>query len=91
MKSHFEEKHKTLLHKHEHLWKISNIEQSEMKKIWEKRGRVYQEVQGFATGCFGKTPCANAFNVSSILMTTFVTQVNQEEKSRKVYEEVHDS
>lgn len=40
MKSHFKEKHRTLLTKHEHLWKISNFEQTEMKKIWAKRGKV---------------------------------------------------
>jgi hypothetical protein len=40
MKIHFEEKHKTLLTKHEHLWKLSNFERTEIKKIWVKRGRV---------------------------------------------------
>ena len=40
MKMHFEEKHKVLLTKHEHLWKLSNFERTEMKKIWIKRGRV---------------------------------------------------
>jgi hypothetical protein len=41
MKVHFEEKHKTLdLTKYEHLWKLSNFERSEMKKIWIKRGKV---------------------------------------------------
>ena len=36
MKSHSKEKHRTLLTKHEHLWKISNFEQAKMKKIWAK-------------------------------------------------------
>jgi hypothetical protein len=41
MKVHFEEKHKTLnLTKYEYLWKLSNFERSEMKKIWTKRGKV---------------------------------------------------
>jgi len=41
MRIHFEEKHKTLdLTKYEHLWKLSNFEVSEMKKIWAKRGKV---------------------------------------------------
>jgi hypothetical protein len=40
MKMHFEEKHKALLTKHEHLWKLSNFERTEMKKIWVKRGKV---------------------------------------------------
>jgi len=41
MRVHFEEKHKTLdLTKYEHLWKLSNFEVSEMKKIWAKRGKV---------------------------------------------------
>jgi hypothetical protein len=41
MKVHFEEKHKTLdLTKYEHLWKLSNFERSEMKKIWIKQGKV---------------------------------------------------
>jgi hypothetical protein len=40
MKAHFEDRHKMLLTKHEHLWKISNFERTEMKKIWAKRGKV---------------------------------------------------
>ena len=41
MRVHFEEKHTTLdLTKYEQLWKLSNFERSEMKKIWAKRGRV---------------------------------------------------
>ena len=41
MKVHFEEKHTTLdLTKYEQLWKLSNFERSEMKKIWAKRGRA---------------------------------------------------
>lgn len=40
MKSDFKEKHRTLLTKHEHLWKISNFERAEMKKIWAKQGKV---------------------------------------------------
>ena len=41
MRVHFEEKHKTFdLTKYEHLWKLSNFERSEMKKIWVKRGKV---------------------------------------------------
>jgi hypothetical protein len=41
MKVHFEEKHKTLdLTKYEHLWRLSNFEKSEMKKIWIKQGKV---------------------------------------------------
>jgi hypothetical protein len=41
MKVHFEERHKTLdLTKYEHLWKLSNFERTEMKKIWAKRGKV---------------------------------------------------
>ena len=42
MKIHFEEKHKNLrpFTKHDHLWKISDFEMSEMKKIWEKRLKV---------------------------------------------------
>ena len=40
MKVHFEEKHKTLdLTRYERLWKLSNLEKSEMKKIWAKRGK----------------------------------------------------
>jgi len=38
---HFEEKHKKLdLTKYEYLWKLSNFDRSEMKKIWIKRGKV---------------------------------------------------
>ena len=44
MKVHFKERHKTLdltiLTKYEHLWKLSNFEKSEMKKIWIKQGKV---------------------------------------------------
>ena len=41
MKVHFNEKHKSLpLTKYEHLWKLSNFEISEMKKIWAKRRKV---------------------------------------------------
>ncbi|KAF8816845.1 hypothetical protein BYT27DRAFT_7067843, partial [Phlegmacium glaucopus] len=41
MKVHFEEWHKTLsLTKYEHLWKLSNFERVEMKKIWAKRSKV---------------------------------------------------
>jgi hypothetical protein len=40
MKMHFEEKHKALLTKHDCLWKPSNFERTEMKKIWVKRGKV---------------------------------------------------
>lgn len=40
MKSDFKEKHRTLLTKHEHLWKISNFERAEIKKIWAKQGKV---------------------------------------------------
>jgi len=41
MRVHFEEKHTTLdLTKYEQLWKLSNFERSEMKKIWAKRGRA---------------------------------------------------
>ena len=41
MKVHFEEQHKTLpLTKYEHLWRLSNFERVEMKKIWAKRGKV---------------------------------------------------
>ena len=42
MKLHFEEKHKNLrpFTKHEHLWKLTDFELSEMKKIWEKRSKV---------------------------------------------------
>jgi hypothetical protein len=42
MKMHFEEKHKSIrpFTKYEHLWKLSNLEMSEMKKIWEKRSKV---------------------------------------------------
>ena len=41
MKVRFEEKHKTLDRtKYEHLWKLSNFEGSEMKKIWAKQGKV---------------------------------------------------
>lgn len=41
MKIHFEEKHKTLnLTTYEHLWRLSNFERAEMKKIWGKRGKV---------------------------------------------------
>lgn len=37
IKVHFEEKHKTLdPTKYEHIWKLSNFEKSEMKKIWVK-------------------------------------------------------
>ena len=42
MKMHFEEKHKNLwpFTNHKHLWKLSDFEMSEMKKIWEKRSKV---------------------------------------------------
>ncbi|KAF8810813.1 hypothetical protein BYT27DRAFT_7221830 [Phlegmacium glaucopus] len=41
MKVHFKEWHKTLsLTKYEHLWKLSNFEHVEMKKIWAKRSKV---------------------------------------------------
>ena len=42
MKFHFEEKHKNLrpFTKHEYLWKMSDFEMLEMKKIWEKRSKV---------------------------------------------------
>ena len=40
MKIHFEDKHKLLLTKHEHLWKLSNFERVEKKKIWLKRAKV---------------------------------------------------
>jgi hypothetical protein len=41
MKVHFEKKHKTLdLTRYESLWKLSNFERSEMKKMWAKRGKV---------------------------------------------------
>ena len=41
MKVHFEEKHKTWdLTKYEHLWKLSNFEISDMKKIWAKQRKV---------------------------------------------------
>ena len=41
MRVHFEEKHKTFdLTKYERLWKPSNFERSEMKKIWTRRGKV---------------------------------------------------
>ena len=40
MKVHFEGKHKALnLTKYEHLWKLSNFERSEMKKIWVNGGK----------------------------------------------------
>ena len=38
---HFEEKEKTFnLTKYENLWKLSNFERTEMKKIWTRRGKV---------------------------------------------------
>ncbi|KAF8148942.1 hypothetical protein B0H34DRAFT_668127, partial [Crassisporium funariophilum] len=38
LKTHFLEKHKTAtLSKYEHLWKLTNFETSEMRKIWAKR------------------------------------------------------
>jgi hypothetical protein len=41
LRVHFEEKHKTLdLTKYEQLWKLTNFEVCEMKKIWAKRGKV---------------------------------------------------
>ena len=40
MKIHFEDKHKLLLTKHEHLWKLSNFERVEKKKIWLKQAKV---------------------------------------------------
>lgn len=40
LKVHFQEKHEQLLVKHEHLWKLSNFERTEMKKIWAKRSKV---------------------------------------------------
>jgi hypothetical protein len=41
MKAHFQETHKsTLISKYEHLWKLSNFETAEMKKIWAKRKNV---------------------------------------------------
>ena len=42
LKAHFNSKHKTLAAtgKYSHLWKLSNFEISEMKKIWAKRATV---------------------------------------------------
>jgi hypothetical protein len=41
MRVHFEERHKTVpLTNYEHLWKLSNFEHAEMKKIWANRGKV---------------------------------------------------
>jgi len=41
MRVHFEEKHRTFdLTRYERLWKLSNFERSEMKKIWVRRGKV---------------------------------------------------
>jgi hypothetical protein len=39
MKAHFEEKHPVLLTKHVDLWRISEFEQTAMKKIWNQRRR----------------------------------------------------
>lgn len=42
LKAHFINKHKTLTAtgKYDHLWKLSNFEITEMKKIWAKRASV---------------------------------------------------
>jgi len=41
MKAHFQETHKSApISKYEHLWKISNFETAEMKKIWAKRKNI---------------------------------------------------
>lgn len=41
MKAHFQETHKSApISKYEHLWKISDFETAEMKKIWTKRKNV---------------------------------------------------
>ena len=41
MRVHFEEKHKTFdPTRNKRLWKFSNFERSEMKKIWTRRGKV---------------------------------------------------
>ena len=41
MKAHFQEAHKSApIPKYEHLWKLSNFETTEMKKLWEKRKNV---------------------------------------------------
>ena len=41
MKAHFQETHKSApIPKYEHLWKLSNFEVAEMKKIWAKRKNV---------------------------------------------------
>jgi hypothetical protein len=42
LKPHFNTKHKTLVlsGKYDHLWKLSNFEMTEMKKIWAKRATV---------------------------------------------------
>jgi hypothetical protein len=38
LKAHFQEAHKSVpASKYEHLWKLSNFEMAEMKKIWVKR------------------------------------------------------
>lgn len=41
MKAHFQEAHKSApIPKYEHLWKLSNFEMTEMKKLWAKRKNV---------------------------------------------------
>ena len=41
MKAHFQETHKSAsISKYEHIWKLSNFEAAEMKKIWAKRKNV---------------------------------------------------
>ena len=41
IKSHFQETHKSaLISKYEHLWKFSNFEMAEMKKIWSKQQHI---------------------------------------------------
>jgi hypothetical protein len=41
MKAHFQESHKSApISKYEHLWKLSNFETTEMKKLWERRRNV---------------------------------------------------
>ncbi|KAF8240578.1 hypothetical protein L208DRAFT_1232017, partial [Tricholoma matsutake] len=41
LKAHFQEAHKSaLLLTYEHIWKLSNFETAEMKKIWVKQGHI---------------------------------------------------
>ena len=76
MKVHFEEKHKIWdLTKYEHLWKLSNFEISEMKKIWAKRGKVTikhtKKSENSTIGNIRQPPCTDSYNVCFFLLLQY--------------------